>query len=56
MTTEAGLVRDHIAGCPKPGFRYAATVRSNAATRASGTAGKVVLLCKGVGCGATKHV
>lgn len=41
----------HKDTCTKPGFRYAATVRATKATVAAGTAGKVVMICKG--CSAT---
>jgi hypothetical protein len=47
------LVREHSASCDKPVFRYVATVRRTKATVASGTAGKIVMMCR---CGATKHV
>jgi hypothetical protein len=48
------LIREHDAKCPKTGFRYASTVRGTKATRESGNAGKVVMICKN--CPATKLV
>jgi len=41
---------DHDKDCPRPGFRFGATIRSTKATRAAGTAGKVVMLCKNPRC------
>lgn len=38
---------DHRDECPRPGYRYAATVRSTDITRELGTAGKVVMMCRG---------
>jgi hypothetical protein len=46
----------HRDGCTGNGFRYGATIRTNKASVANGTAGKVVMLCKDNRCSARRIV
>jgi hypothetical protein len=45
---------EHSKDCKGGGFRYVSTIRSTKATRENGTAGRVVMICKG--CSARKLV
>jgi hypothetical protein len=48
--------REHLADCPRPGFRYGAVIRRTKTSIASGSAGKIVMLCKNPKCPATRTV